>query len=139
MVVNLSAAENDELLHYTLMKNYGFPRHRRILNRGVFLRANKIGKRIVTRHLVFIICPNEAGCSRLGLIVSKKVGNAVVRNRVKRVIREAFRLNKPFDNKGIDIIVIPRPALKYPARYDLVKSDFEQMVKRVPEDFLSEG
>jgi len=117
------------------MKEYAFPRHRRILHRGVFLRANRIGKRIVTRHLVFIICPNESGCSRLGLIVSRKVGNAVVRNRVKRVIREVFRLNKPLDKRNIDIIVIPRPALKYPANFDSVKADFDIMVSRVPKDF----
>src|SRR3954469_11836101 len=52
--------------------------------------------------------PNERDHSRLGLSVSRKVGNAVVRNRFKRLFREAFRLTRAELPVGLDLIVIPR-------------------------------
>lgn len=53
-------------------------------------------------------CPNDLPYPRLGLSVSRKVGNAVVRNRWKRLIREAFRLSRRRLPEGIDLVVIPR-------------------------------
>ena len=54
--------------------------------------------------------PNDGPHTRLGLSVSRKVGNAVVRNRWKRIIREAFRLNVAALPQQLDLIVIPRPS-----------------------------
>lgn len=53
-------------------------------------------------------CDNQLPYPRLGLSVSRKVGNAVLRNRWKRLIREAFRLSREELPAGIDLIVIPR-------------------------------
>ncbi|MGO9108305.1 MAG: ribonuclease P protein component [Thermoguttaceae bacterium] len=60
------------------------------------------------RLLVFVF-PNGLTHPRLGLSVSRKVGGAVVRNRWKRCIREAFRLSREHLPVGVDLIVIPRP------------------------------
>lgn len=66
--------------------------------------------------LVVYVCENPLPHARIGLSVSRKVGNAVVRNRWKRLLREAFRLSRAELPKSIDIVVIPRvgvePALE---------------------------
>ncbi len=63
------------------------------------------------RLLVFG-CPNGLPYPRLGLSVSRKLGGAVLRNRHKRLIREAFRLSREQLPVGIDLIVIPRHTAK---------------------------
>jgi len=55
-----------------------------------------------------IYAPNDLGITRLGITVSKKIGNAVKRNRIKRVIRELFRLNKNRFPVGYDIVIVAR-------------------------------
>jgi ribonuclease P protein component len=59
--------------------------------------------------LLIYVAENDLPYSRLGLSVSRKLGGAVVRNRWKRLIREAFRLSRTELPEGIDIVVIPRP------------------------------
>ncbi len=66
------------------------------------------GQRAVTGHFVLLVAVGPEGPSRLGLVVTKKVGNAVRRPRVKRVCRECFRLWPDFVPDGIDLVVIAR-------------------------------
>jgi len=58
-----------------------------------------------TKHLTVHVMPNQLGRTRLGLSVPKKIGNAVVRNQVKRLIREAFRHALPVIPNGYDVVV----------------------------------
>lgn len=58
--------------------------------------------------LLVFACPSELPYPRLGLSVSRRVGTAVVRNRWKRLLREAFRLTRESLPPGIDLVVIPR-------------------------------
>lgn len=68
-------------------------------------------RRSVSDHLLVLYgCENGLGWARLGLSVGRKVGGAVRRNRVKRLIREAFRLTQHQLPPGIDLIAIPRAA-----------------------------
>lgn len=58
------------------------------------------------------VLENDTDCNRIGISVSKKVGNSVVRNRVTRLIRESYRLNENFYTKGIDIVVVARARVR---------------------------
>jgi ribonuclease P protein component len=87
-----------------------FRPHERIKKRREFLRVQHHGQRWVCRRLVVLALPSEVGRSRIGLTVSRKVGNAVVRARVKRRLREAWRLHKPEWPAETDVVVIARSA-----------------------------
>jgi ribonuclease P protein component len=85
---------------------FEFPKQNRILNRRDFDQIVENGSKVVSSRLV-VIARKNISSSRLGLVVSKKVGNAVERNRVKRMVREAFRHRLP-NLVGWDLVVIGR-------------------------------
>jgi ribonuclease P protein component len=79
----------------------------RVRRRSEFLRIQKEGRRVHTPHFVLLVMPNDEG-PRLGITVSKKVCNAVRRNRIRRVAREVFRRNRAlFPDRG-DVVMIAR-------------------------------
>ena len=63
-------------------------------------------KKVVDRTCTLFFLPNPLGHKRLGIIASRKVGNAVARNRAKRKIREIFRRHKNLGEQDMDIVVI---------------------------------
>lgn len=75
---------------------------------GTFRRIYRKGKSAVAPCLVVYCQKNKRGQSRLGVTVSTKLGGAVVRNRVRRQIREMYRLHKPEMIPGYDVIVVAR-------------------------------
>lgn len=85
-----------------------FPRECRIRRGADFQRAYRRRAVVSDEMLVVHSCENGLDYPRLGLSVSRKVGGAVVRNRWKRLLREAFRLVRRELPRGIDLIVIPR-------------------------------
>lgn len=93
------------------MKTYTFRREERLSRQKDFSRVYKEGVRGATKHFVWYICDNQMGLRRLGIVTNKKVGGAVRRNRIKRLIREFFRLNKSRIPVGKDIIIKVKPAV----------------------------
>lgn len=77
-------------------------------NTGAFRRVYQGGKSRANRYLVMYVRENEYARNRLGISVSKKVGNSVVRHRLSRLIRESYRLSASRYDTGYDIAVIVR-------------------------------
>ena len=73
-----------------------------------FRMVYKKGKSAANRYLVMYVLDNGADRNRIGISVSKKVGNSVVRHRLTRLIRESYRLNERSFRRGLDIVVIAR-------------------------------
>jgi len=90
------------------MRSFSFPKRERILKRKDFVNLNRLGKRHQTRHFTIILKQNRLGITRLGITASKKTGNSVQRNRVKRLVREFFRLHKTHFPLGYDVIIVAR-------------------------------
>ena len=86
---------------------FRFRKHNRILKTLEFRKTLDEGTKVVGPELVLLGLPAKCSEGRLGLIVSKKVGKANVRNRIKRGLRESFRLQKE-DFAGFDVVVIAR-------------------------------
>ncbi|MBK6846262.1 MAG: ribonuclease P protein component [Proteobacteria bacterium] len=84
-----------------------FSRGERLRRRGEFLAAQQGGERAQLQHLV-VLTTVRPGSRRLGLTVSKKVGKAICRNRIKRWLREAWRRRKHTFPLGIDVVLIAR-------------------------------
>lgn len=89
-----------------------FRREHRLRRRADFDRVYRRRRSVSDALLVVYGCENGLEHPRLGLSVSRKVGGAVLRNRWKRLLREAFRLKRAELPSGIDLIVAPRPAGK---------------------------
>ena len=90
------------------MAFFSFDKKSRILKREDFLRIGQKGRRLRTRHFTVLYIENDIGNTRCGITVSKKIGNAVIRNRVKRRLREFFRLNRDNLKSSTDYIFIAR-------------------------------
>lgn len=73
-----------------------------------FQHVYREGKSYANKYLVMYIMENNTDKNRLGISVSKKVGNSVVRHRITRLIRESYRLHENIFNSGLDIVVIAR-------------------------------
>lgn len=88
-----------------------FPKEARLRSRRDFSRAKTSSGRVVTRHFVFLLSPQNPPLKqpRLGVTASRKVGTAVIRNRAKRLVREAFRAtNGSLWSPGLDVVVVVR-------------------------------
>jgi ribonuclease P protein component len=85
-----------------------FPKQARVRRQAEFDRVYESQLFAADEVLVVTAVQNDLSCTRLGLSVSRKVGNAVVRNRWKRLVREAFRQSRPELASGFDLVVRPR-------------------------------
>ena len=84
-----------------------------------FQKVYRTGRSFANRLLIMYVMKAEREDTRIGISVSKKVGNSVVRHHVTRLVRESYRLNKNKVKTGLDIVVVARAAAK--------ESDFKKI------------
>lgn len=84
-----------------------------------FQNVYRNGRSYANRFLVMYILENHTSCNRIGISVSKKVGNSVIRHHVTRLIRESYRLQEDVFNSGLDIVVIARARAAEASYWDI--------------------
>src|SRR5215469_364996 len=99
-----------------------FPREVRLLRRRDFLEVQERGKKVTAGPLVGLVAPSPDGKSRLGLTVSSKVGTAVVRNAVRRRLRELFRKRRDRWPGGMHLVVVARPSAREASNAELERA-----------------
>ena len=109
--------------------NQHFRKHQHLLRGDEFRRTYAARNSVADGVLIVYAVGNQLGYSRIGLSVSRKVGNAVVRNWWKRRIRESFRLTQSTLPVGIDFVVIPRT--KSLPDFKRLSDSFETLCHRV--------
>ena len=126
------------------MRPQGFPRWLRLRRRPEFLRAQRLGQKHHMRHfLVFVSeSPRPTGAegheamdaalppTRLGVTVTRKVGQAVVRNRIKRLVREAFRRERHLFDDGYDMVFVAKRTAA-DTTYSNVVSDLHALARKL--------
>lgn len=105
-----------------------FGRDRRVLRRAEYLATYATGRRHVGRWLVFFVRPGTGATARLGVTITKKTGTAVVRNRLRRRLRELFRRASAFPER-VDVVVNVRPGAEK-AEFSELSRDFEKLSRR---------
>ena len=83
-----------------------FPKIDRLLKRWEFYNLSTSGNKVQNRHFIAMFAPGRFKRTRIGITVTKKVGHAVTRNRIKRLLREYFRLNRHTIRGNWDINII---------------------------------
>ena len=104
----------------------------RLRSRAEFTAVQSGGRRAAGRYLTLLGQPNNLGRDRLGIIASKRVGNAVSRNRAKRRVRELFRLDntRAAGVADFDFVVIVRSDLVQ-APFPAIAADFQAALKKL--------
>lgn len=99
----------------------------RIRRRTEFQRVYEHGSRVSGRMMTLVIAPNGLAVARIGIAASRKLGDAVHRNRAKRLVREVFRRSPRVP--GYDIVVIPRPEL-LETEFATLESEYRAALRR---------
>lgn len=95
-----------------------------------FRRVYTSGKSVATPHLAMYYKKNRLGRNRLGFTVGTKVGNAVIRNRVRRKLKEIYRLHEQELKCGYDIVVVARVRSR-DADYWTLEEDMLRLLKKL--------
>lgn len=105
----------------------GLSPRERIRRRADFQQVYERGVRRHARFMTLIILPNNLPVTRLGVAATRRLGDAVRRNRAKRLVREVFRRNKTLP--GFDLVVVPRPEL-LDAEFSSLEADYRTALRR---------
>jgi ribonuclease P protein component len=102
-----------------MMKRFSFPKNKRLISNSQFKDVLARGRRLSNGVLTLYMAENDFDYSRLGVSVGKSRGNAVIRNRFKRLMREAFRQNQEQIPSGFDYLLMISP--RWPKKTNVEK------------------
>jgi ribonuclease P protein component len=112
------------------MEKQSFGKCVRISKRRDYLTVYEQGVRSHSEHFTIVVCKSETGISRLGITVTKKVGSAVERNRIRRLVREFFRLNRSRLSAPQDIVIIAKRNITRLAYQDVCTELESRLIKK---------
>lgn len=116
---------------------FQFPKRMHLRKRAEFDRVFESGTRVRSRYLVAWVAANSEGRPRVGIAAPRKLGCIARRNRMRRVIREAFRLHQHELQAGVDIVFVPtRTWTDY--RLGVVKPHMASLLQRIENRFAGE-
>ncbi len=111
---------------------FTWPKERRVQRRADFVLCYDAQRRFFSTYFVLFTRKQEEGGWRAGFTVSRKMGNAVRRNKMKRLLREFFRMHGQKLPQGLDIVVVPKKnLLGVPLTYELVQRDLSPLLKKL--------
>lgn len=109
----------------------GLPLSGRLTHRDNFSLIKETGEKVVSRYFLFYYLKNGRNSSRLGVIISAKFGGSVLRHRVKRLFREAFRKYISAIKEPVDIIIIPRKEIKEELNFHFIEKKLAEKLKKI--------
>jgi len=107
--------------------SFRFTKKERIALPQDFRRVMKSGRRLTSKHYILFLQENQRGFHRLGIVVKKEIGPASLRNRMKRYLREFFRLNKQQIKGPLDIIILVKKN-SLPERYRETEEELRKVL-----------
>jgi ribonuclease P protein component len=113
-----------------MIQEQKFTKHERIVKRTDYLKRHPEDRVVHAAGYRFVFKPSGLPFSRLGIVVTRRDGNAVYRNRVKRVVREVFRKNKKRIKPALDLIVIRRHPAAFPT-FENTQKQFEIALAKI--------
>ncbi|MFQ5586606.1 MAG: ribonuclease P protein component [Thermodesulfobacteriota bacterium] len=112
------------------MSRHSFTKGERLRKSREFLLTRNEGKRFQTKSFILYILHNELNITRLGVSVSSKVGGAVRRNRIKRLLREFFRQNKELFPPSTDVMIVAKRGIALQG-YGEVERELTDLLKSI--------
>lgn len=108
---------------------YNLPKRRILRRRGEFQRVYHSGKSVANRYMVLYAVKSGRAVGCVGFAAGKKLGNAVARNRVKRLLRECYRLNQHYLKDGYNLLLVGRLAA-VPEKYETLEKAFRNLARK---------
>ena len=125
-----ASPRSDATMAASLPAHLRFPRSSRMKLPGDFARAKAQGQRWVCGCLIANVLARPEGlATRLGVVTSKKIGNAVARSRARRSLRESFRLHQRELNRAVDLVLVARPSIAG-RKFAEVEQDFLRVLRQ---------
>jgi len=107
-----------------------FPREARLVRRGEFDAVYRAGKRFSSSHFTVFVRRNELALNRFGFSIKKALGGAVVRNRIRRRVREIVRCHRQEIPMGWDIVIHPKNSVAR-AEFAMLTQDLVRVLNKV--------